>query len=234
VHSPSGEPLALLEEKTTGLGHALCPGNLAEVGIVESMGRSMVRLQRAEGALEEALQRQGEVPLPNNDATDIEVARLQKERQVLAIMAELSGSIVKQEAIEIIALFTNAAKILKKNCQTEPNESISEAMLRVSLELRQAAERMKTPGAIVQKENAADRLKGLCEHVLKKYDQAIGELQEKQAAEHRLEEAIRQLPDANLTRRYDRYCNAIQKAVLRDLQILKEIRSMAGPCPEQE
>ena len=234
VHRPDDESADLISQRTEALAGAIQPRNAAELGIVQSVGRDLVRLQRAESALEAAAQIHSAIPPDMDKRAAAEAARLKKLRHSWQLLADQAPAIENMSDSAVIRRYEDCAEILKALVKEEGCEAAASGMTEACLEFGPLARRMRTPGAEILKDRAADTLKILCLHVVKGIDVSIASLEARSASELQVEEALVDIPDEKLVRRFDRYARATQGAVLRHLQILKELRSLHEPpaCSE--
>jgi len=126
----------------------------------------------------------------------------------------------------IIQQFSNTVKVLKGLAHEEKEDSIAGAMTEAHLELTAMAKQLRTPEATIIKENAAAAFASLCKHVSGAIDARISELEGEAESCRSVALALADIPDEKLVRRFDKYARAIQGSTLRQLQILKELRSL--------
>ena len=231
IHRPDDESADLVATRTEALTGAIQPRNAAELGIVQSVGRDLVRLQRAERALETAAQFQSVAPPTMDKQTMADVARLKKLRHNWQLLADQAPAIENMSDSAIIRRYDDCAKVLKALAKEECCEAAAAGMTEACLEFAALAHRLRTPGAEILRDRAAATLKTLCLHVVKAIDVSIASLEARSESERQVEEALGDLPDEKLVRRFDRYARATQGAVLRHLQILKELRSLQTEQP---
>ena len=231
VHRPAGEAEGLVEMKTDALKVALKPSNQAELGIVESVGRDLVRLQRAERALEAAARIQSAQAPPMEVKTAADVARLKKLRHNWQLLADQASAVENMADSAVVRRYKDCGKLLKSLVKVESCEAAAAGMTEAYLEFVGLERHLRTPGAEILKERAAASLRTICLHVVKAIDSGITSLEARSESMRQVEEALADLPDERLVRRFDRYSRTTQGAVLRHLQILKELRSLQTETP---
>jgi len=200
--------------------------------IVRSLGRDLVRVGRAERALERAAHLQAQRQPDVDKGTVAELARLKKLGGTWRMLADKAAAMKDMQDCTIIKQFERTAEVLKQMAEEEKDASIAGAMTEAHMELTGLARRLRTPGATVIKENAADTYGIICRHVVAAIDATLAKLEEQVDSVREIEEILAEIPDEKLVRRFDRYVRTTQGAVLRQLQILKELRSLEdAPTP---
>jgi hypothetical protein len=226
VHSPDDEPTDLVSKRVDRLNKSLEPRNQFELELVQSLGSNIVRAQRADRAMEKAAQLQAEIgPTVPREIED-ELIRLGILTDQMAIMVERAPNIEQMSDTNIINMFSDSAKFLKEMAHGEKSEPLKKAMTKGFLDLGELSNLMKPQDVTIRKDLAAIEYAKPYQDIVDAAKKEIEHLTSDIDAKKKVESALSSVPDEKIVRRYDRYNKAIQGSVLRQLQILKEVREI--------
>ncbi len=222
VHTPSGEAPERLAEIQTGLVRRLGPQGGGELEVVRSIGSDLMRLDRLEGAEQAAIalaKTRSHVTEEQNEDHNNYVVHRMVWRQMKSLSTGILAAMGREERSRDAQLIVDMAM---KQLEALGTFDISIDGATRILNLQSALGLTGKEGTKGNVEIVVE----LSQKVLDYLDRLAQRRVDQVAAQREYEEQLAAIPDEKLIRRFDRYRQAIEKSMLRRLDILKGLREL--------
>ena len=226
VHRPPDEPEGLVAQVEDKLVARYQPNGPGELEVVRGMSGDLIRMRRI-GAAECAAVGLAQLEIKRSDDDNqllLELEARQKawtkflefaQRMYMALAAECATASSAHKSASNIA--KAAVKLFGEDDDWDTSVEGAETAMKLSTELSSETwSAKKTIGKVVR----------LCRASIKYLKALRARVLETEADRHRFQRDLAEIPDEKTVRRFDKYRSAMERSMLRRIEILKGLREL--------